>query len=103
MTLQLLKLGAEVYEYQAGMIHAKLMTIDSMWSVAGSTNFDHRSFALNDEVNIAVLDADLAASLDKDFVNDMARSIRRTVEMSKDRSVSVRLMDQVGELIRRKK
>ena len=64
-------------------------------------NFDHRSFALNDEVNIAVLDADLAASLDKDFVNNMARSIARTLEMSKDRSVSVRLMDQVGELIRR--
>ena len=63
-------------------------------------NFDHRSFALNDEVNIAVLDADLAASADKDFVNDMGRSIRRTVEMSKDRSLSVRLMDQVGELIR---
>jgi cardiolipin synthase len=100
-TVRLLKSGAEVYEYQPGMIHAKLMTIDGMWSVAGSTNFDHRSFALNDEVNIAVLDRDLAASLDKDFVNDVKRSIRRTVEMSKERSASVRLMDKLGELIRR--
>ena len=41
------------------MIHAKLMTVDGLWNVVGSTNFDHRSFALNDEVNLAVLDANL--------------------------------------------
>ena len=41
------------------MIHAKLMTVDGLWNVVGSTNFDHRSFALNDEVNLAVLDRSL--------------------------------------------
>ena len=30
--------------------------IDSIWSVVGSTNFDNRSFGLNDEVNIAIVD-----------------------------------------------
>ena len=50
----LLDAGAEIYDYQPAMIHAKLMTVDGQWSVVGSTNFDHRSFALNDEVNLAV-------------------------------------------------
>lgn len=101
MTLGLLKAGAEIYEYQPGMIHAKLMTIDGQWSVAGSTNFDHRSFALNDEVNIATLDRDLAMRLDRDFEDDLSRSVRRTVKSSMERSASVRLMDRVTGILSR--
>jgi cardiolipin synthase len=56
------------------MIHAKLMTVDSMWNVVGSTNFDHRSFALNDEVNLAVLDRELAATIEADFFEDLEQS-----------------------------
>jgi cardiolipin synthase len=52
------------------MIHAKTMTVDGCWCIIGSTNFDHRSFALNDEVNLAVLDPALAATLDQDFAAD---------------------------------
>ncbi|MDQ2947600.1 MAG: phospholipase D-like domain-containing protein, partial [Acidobacteriota bacterium] len=101
MTLDLLKAGAEIYEYQPAMIHAKLMTIDAQWSVAGSTNFDHRSFALNDEVNIATLDRDLAMRLDRDFDEDLSRSLRRTVKSSMERSASVRLMDRVSRILSR--
>ena len=56
------------------MIHAKLMTVDGMWNVVGSTNFDHRSFALNDEVNLAVLDRELAATIEADFFDDLEQS-----------------------------
>src|SRR6185312_6333554 len=56
----LLKAGAEIYEYQPAMIHAKVMIVDDLWCVVGSTNFDHRSFGLNDEVNLAVIDPTLA-------------------------------------------
>ncbi len=99
--LPLLKAGAEIHEYQPGMIHAKLMTIDGIWSVAGSTNFDHRSFALNDEVNIAVLDRDLAARLNEDFAGDVARSAPLTAEQLLRRSVSVRIADRLENLISR--
>jgi cardiolipin synthase A/B len=71
---RLLKAGAEIYEYQPSMIHAKLLTVDGIWSVVGSTNFDHRSFALNDEVNLAVLDAELAGVIEKDFFEDLDQS-----------------------------
>ena len=70
----LLRSGAKIFEYQPSMIHAKLMTVDGLWSVAGSTNFDHRSFALNDEVNLAVRDRDLAAVIERDFSDDLQQS-----------------------------
>ncbi len=70
----LLQGGASIFEYQPAMIHAKLLTVDGLWSVAGSTNFDHRSFALNDEVNLAVLDPQLAQTLEADFTDDLRHS-----------------------------
>ena len=36
-------------------MHAKTLIVDNLWSVVGSTNFDHRSFGLNDELNLVVL------------------------------------------------
>ncbi len=73
---RLLQAGAEIYEYEPAMIHAKLMTVDGLWNVVGSTNFDHRSFALNDEVNLAVLDRELAATIEGDFFDDLQQSHR---------------------------
>jgi cardiolipin synthase len=73
---RLLQAGAEIFEYQPSMIHAKLMTVDGLWNVVGSTNFDHRSFALNDEVNLAILDPHLAATIEADFFADLEQSYR---------------------------
>ena len=50
----LLKAGVEIDEYHPGMIHTKSMTVDGLWTAVGSTNFDSRSFDLNDEVNLVV-------------------------------------------------
>lgn len=83
---RILSAGAKIYEYQPAMIHAKLMTIDSLWCVLGSTNFDHRSFALNDEVNMAVLDPDLAKILEADFADDLKQSEPLTLETLRSRS-----------------
>ena len=83
----LLEAGAEIYEYQPAMIHAKLMTVDGQWSVVGSTNFDHRSFALNDEVNLAVLDRELAGVIDGDLAEDLKQSRRLTLAMLRKRTL----------------
>ncbi len=82
----LLEGGAQIHEYQPSMIHAKLMTVDGQWCVLGSTNFDHRSFALNDEVNLAVLDRELAAVIESDFEGDLQQSQPLTLEMLHDRT-----------------
>jgi len=66
--------GVRIFEYQAGMIHAKVLIIDGTWSVLGSTNFDNRSFGLNDEVNVAILEAKPRGPLQADFADDLAKS-----------------------------
>jgi phosphatidylserine/phosphatidylglycerophosphate/cardiolipin synthase-like enzyme len=75
---RLLKAGAEIYEYGPTMIHAKILTIDGLWSVVGSTNCDNRSFGLNDEVNLAAKSQDFTARLEQDFARDLANSHRVT-------------------------
>lgn len=70
----LLRAGAAIYEYKPAMLHAKILIVDGAWSVVGSTNFDNRSFGLNDEVNLAAYCPELAARLEEDFARDVAFS-----------------------------
>jgi cardiolipin synthase A/B len=83
----LLQAGAEIFEYQPAMLHAKIMVIDDAWCIIGSTNFDHRSFALNDEVNVATLDRELAASLERQYDRDLEQSRPLTLQMLRDRTL----------------
>jgi cardiolipin synthase A/B len=93
---RLLQAGAEIHEYEPSMIHAKIMTVDGVWSVIGSTNFDHRSFALNDEVNLAVLDAELVATIESDFCEDLVQSRQLDLNSGEvdDESVVDHVLDQ---------
>lgn len=91
----LLKAGAEIYEYQPAMIHAKILLVDGMWSVVGSTNFDHRSFGINDEVNLAAYDTGLTARLEEDFARDLRQSRQITLDHWRHRS----LMERIPELV----
>jgi cardiolipin synthase A/B len=97
----LLKAGAEIYEYQPTMIHAKIMIVDDLWCVVGSTNMDHRSFGWNDEVNLAVMDPALAAKLSANFEEDLANSHRETLQEWEHRSFAQRAMEWLGWLIAR--
>jgi cardiolipin synthase len=87
----LLEAGVEIFEYRPGMIHAKIMIVDRRWAAVGSTNFDSRSFDLNDEVNLAVLDAATAGRLASDFENDLGRSQRVTLDDWRRRSLLERM------------
>lgn len=98
---QLIEAGAEIFEYDAAMIHAKLLTVDQQWSVVGSANFDHRSFGLNDEVNLAVLDRELAETIEADFHDDLRQSQRLTLEMLGKRTALQREVEVLEEAARR--
>ena len=76
----ILKAGAELYEYQPTMYHCKVLVVDGLWVSLGSTNFDVRSFRLNDEANLNVYDRDFAARQLADFERDLKRSRRITYE-----------------------
>jgi cardiolipin synthase A/B len=76
----LLALGIQIYEYQPTMMHAKTFVVDGAWSMFGSANFDNRSLELNDELNVAVTNRDLAARLLADFERDLQASQQITLE-----------------------
>jgi cardiolipin synthase A/B len=97
----LLKAGAQIYEYEPAMIHAKVMIVDGLWSVVGSTNFDNRSFGLNDEINLAACDDKLAARLEMDFARDMADSREVTYDEWRRRSVFERAHEWLGWVLER--
>jgi cardiolipin synthase len=97
----LLKAGAEVYEYRPSMIHAKIMCVDDLWAVVGSTNFDYRSFGINDEVNLVVKDGETAARLESDMSVDLKHSRRITLEEWQHRPVTERATELVGWVFER--
>ena len=83
------------------MIHAKIMIVDGRWSVVGSTNFDSRSFDLNDEVNLVLVDEGVAARLHEDFERDCAASRRVTYEAWQHRPLHERALAAIGRLLER--
>ena len=76
----LLQAGALIYEYQPTMYHCKVMIVDQLLVSVGSTNFDNRSFRLNDEANLNVYDAAFAKRQTEVFEDDLKRSRRVTYE-----------------------
>jgi cardiolipin synthase len=97
----LLKAGVEIYEYQPGMIHTKTMTVDGRWAVVGSTNFDSRSFDLNDEINLVARDVAFAERIEREFQADLAQSKQITYEDWQCRSLLERIAAQLGRIIER--
>jgi cardiolipin synthase len=98
---ELLDAGVEIFEYQPGMIHAKIFIVDGTWSVVGSTNFDNRSFELNDEVNLAANDPALATRLLEDFAMDLVQSVPITDAAWRARSWRERLAGAASLLLAR--
>jgi cardiolipin synthase len=95
----LLEAGVEIYEYQPTMYHCKVLVVDDLWVSVGSTNFDERSFKLNGEANLNVLDAAFARRQVEVFFQDRARSRRVTLEQWKNRPWKERLLERAANLI----
>ena len=68
---QLLEAGIRIFEFQPAMIHAKVLVVDELWTVLGTTNIDNRSFEHNDEDNLAMRDRAVAARLLADYERDL--------------------------------
>ena len=69
---ELLAAGVQISEYQPTMYHVKTLIVDKLLVSVGSTNFDNRSFSINDEANLNVLDTGFAAQMTDVFDADWA-------------------------------
>jgi cardiolipin synthase len=76
----LLGAGVRLYEFEPTLIHQKVVIVDGIWSHVGSTNFDARSLALNEEAGIGLLDERVATELRDAFEADLRRSSELTLE-----------------------
>jgi cardiolipin synthase A/B len=96
---ELLRAGAEIYEYQPTMFHCKVLVVDDVWVSVGSTNFDNRSFAVNDEANLNVYDAAFAKRQAEVFAHDLARSRPITLEEWEHRPWHEKLVEHASALL----
>jgi cardiolipin synthase len=92
---RLLKRGIRIFEYLPTMMHAKTMVVDGVWTTIGSSNFDNRSFRLNDEVNVNVYDTAVASQMEQMFIEDLARS----EEISRIRWIQRPWLDRMKERV----
>jgi cardiolipin synthase A/B len=96
---ELLEAGAEIHEYQPTMFHCKTLIVDRQLVSVGSTNFDNRSFRLNDEANLNVYDPDFAGRVTRVFEQDLERSRRITLDAWKNRPWHEKLVEKASALL----
>ena len=87
--------GVEIHEYEPTMLHAKLLVIDRGFVSVGSTNFDSRSFRLNDEASLNVHDAGFAREMTAVFEADLALAVRYTYEQWKQRPLKEKVSERL--------
>jgi len=96
----LLAAGATIAEYRPTMYHCKVLIVDDLLVSVGSTNFDNRSFKLNDEATLNILDADFARAQTAIFEADLALAHQVTLEEWTSRPLRERLYERLASLIR---
>lgn len=97
----LLDAGVEIYECQPTRYHCKVLIVDDLWVSVGSTNFDDRSFRLNDEANLNVYGADFAEQQVEVFDDDKKQSRVITREKFHNRSIVDKVLDPLAGMLRR--
>lgn len=96
----LLRRGIRVFEYQPTMMHAKTMVVDGAWTSIGSSNFDARSYRLNDEVNVNVYDDNLGAQMETMFHADLAKCEEVTLRKWFRRGWVDKLKEKVADVFK---
>ena len=96
---KLLEAGIEVLDYNRTLLHHKTMVVDGVWSTIGTTNFDNRSFAHNEESNVCVYDRALAERLQETFLADMKDCEHVSFEAWRKRGIWSRAQEVVASFL----
>jgi cardiolipin synthase len=97
---ELLRAGVKIYEYGPAKLHCKILIVDNAFVSIGSVNFDERSFRINDESNINVIDPDFGARMAAQFEADKAQSRAVTLPELKRTPWSMRAFEHFAALFR---
>ena len=96
---RLLESGVRVFEYERTMLHAKVMIADG-WANIGSSNLEHRSLGLDDELIVAFTEADLVDEVARHFGDDLEVSEEFDLDRWRRRPLSKRAKEVAGDLLR---
>lgn len=96
----LLRAGIEIYEYNRTMMHHKYMVCDGVWSTIGTTNFDTRSFALNEENNVCIYDHEVAAEFETIFLRDLEACDRIELAAWERRGLGIKLLQHAASILK---
>ena len=96
---ELIELGAKVYIYDKGFLHAKTMVVDGEVSSIGSANFDRRSFRLSFETNAFIYGSKEASRMEEIFEEDITHSYLLTKEAYRDRGVWIKAKESICRLL----
>lgn len=96
----LLAAGVRIFEVQRGMLHAKIATVDGVWSAVGSSNFDRRSVYLNNEIDAIVFSRRIAAEIEGWLADERARAVRIETRAWRARATSERIKEAATRPIR---
>jgi cardiolipin synthase A/B len=97
---EMLKAGIQVFEYQPTMMHSKVLVIDGAWTSVGSSNFDDRSFRLNDEANLNVFSDELAQEQIRLIDADIRESRLMVLHKWRHRKFGRRINERLALLLR---
>ena len=95
----ILKAGGKIYEFQPTMFHCKVLIVDDLLVSLGSTNFDERSFSINDEASLNVYDSTFAREQSRIFAEDQERSREYTYADWQNRPWHQRLREWVSSTV----
>ena len=95
----LLRAGIQILEYNKTFMHQKTMVIDGLWVSIGTTNFDNRSFAHNEETSVCIRDVGLAAFMEQTFRSDMRACDRVDLETWQQRGLLTKSLEAVASLL----
>ncbi|MFP7296946.1 phospholipase D-like domain-containing protein [Neobacillus niacini] len=96
---ELIEAGVQIYQYDKGILHAKLMTIDEEIAEVGAANYDLRSFRLNYEVCQVMYSVNVARELTEQFERDLTDSVPLRIEDLLQRSLTERIVEQGSRLL----
>jgi cardiolipin synthase len=91
---ELLEAGVQIFESQRVLLHAKTLEVDGIWSSVGSANWDWRSFAANDELNVVIIDEGFALQMQTQFATDLASASQIALSEWKQRPLRDRALQQ---------
>lgn len=95
---ELAYLGANIYAYEKGFLHSKLMFVDDVLSTVGTTNLDERSFKLNFETNLIFYDRQINKELKEQFLIDKEGSIHMTTEVFEKRPLYTKIREPIARI-----